>query len=100
MGNDRARARACEGVRGRLPNLVAVDVFGSGDLIGAIWELNETRPGWHISGAAIRKLAAKGCPHSRSRSLAVEAVGRKARCSAAKRRALLREKARWARWGT
>jgi len=95
-----ARARACEGVRGRLPNLVAVDLFGSGDLIGAIWELNETTPGWHISGAALRKLATKGCPRSRSRSLGFPASERKAPCSAAKRKALLREKARWARWGT
>ena len=95
-----ARARACEGVRGRLPNLVAVDFFGSGDLIGAIWELNETTPGWHISGAAIRKLAAKGCPRSRSRTLGFPASERKAPCSAAKRKSLLKEKARWARWGT
>ena len=95
-----ARARACEGVRGRLPNLVAVDFFGAGDVMGGVWELNDTTPGWHISGAAIRKLAAKGCPHGRSRSLGVETIGRKAGCSATKRRALLREKARWARWGT
>ncbi|MFZ9668274.1 MAG: hypothetical protein ACO3CR_00250 [Solirubrobacterales bacterium] len=91
-----ARARACREVRGRLPNLVAVDFFGVGDVMGGVWELNGTTPGWHISGTAIRKLATRECPRIRSVS-----VGRqKAPCAAAKRRALLREKARWARWGS
>lgn len=91
-----ARARACQEVRGRLPNLVAVDFFGAGDVMGGVWELNGTTPGWHISGAAIRKLARRECP--RSRSVSVRA--RKAPCAVAKRRALTREKARWSRWGT
>lgn len=91
-----ARARACREVRGRLPNLVAVDFFGVGDVMGGVWELNGTTPGWHISGTAIRRLATRECPRIRSVS-----VGRqKAPCAAAKRRALLREKARWARWGS
>ncbi|MBN8869292.1 MAG: hypothetical protein J0H66_05370 [Solirubrobacterales bacterium] len=35
-----ARARACEQRRGKLPNIVAVDDFGDGDLISAVRELN------------------------------------------------------------
>lgn len=39
------RARACETRRGKLPNIVAVDDFGDGDLLGAVRELNGlTRP--------------------------------------------------------
>lgn len=34
------RARACETRRGKLPNIIAVDFFGQGDLIGAVRELN------------------------------------------------------------
>jgi len=34
------RARACERVRGELPNIVAVDDFGDGDLIAAVNQLN------------------------------------------------------------
>ncbi|MBN8866005.1 MAG: hypothetical protein J0H98_00475 [Solirubrobacterales bacterium] len=39
-----ARARACEQVRGKLPNIVAVDDFGNGDLLGAVNELNGVTP--------------------------------------------------------
>ncbi|MFM8526891.1 MAG: hypothetical protein ACKOBH_02050 [bacterium] len=35
-----ARARACRTVRGRLPNILAVDFLGTGDAIGAARELN------------------------------------------------------------
>ena len=35
-----ARARACETRRGKLPNILAVDFFGTGDLLGATRELN------------------------------------------------------------
>ncbi|MBK5233744.1 MAG: hypothetical protein JJE13_12270 [Thermoleophilia bacterium] len=35
-----ARAKACEARRGKLPNIVAVDFFGQGDLIGAVRQLN------------------------------------------------------------
>lgn len=35
-----ARARACEARRGKLPNILAVDFFGTGDLLGATRELN------------------------------------------------------------
>jgi len=34
------RARACEARRGKLPNIVAVDDFGDGDLLTAVRELN------------------------------------------------------------
>lgn len=34
------RARACETRRGKVPNIVAVDIFGEGDLLGAVRELN------------------------------------------------------------
>lgn len=35
-----ARARACEQRRGKLPNILAVDMFGAGDELGAVRELN------------------------------------------------------------
>jgi hypothetical protein len=35
-----ARARQCQGERGRLPNLLAVDFYRSGDLFGVVRELN------------------------------------------------------------
>jgi len=35
-----ARARACEARRGKLPNIVAVDFFGQGDVVGAVRHLN------------------------------------------------------------
>ncbi|MGK2931700.1 MAG: hypothetical protein ACSLFD_02840 [Solirubrobacterales bacterium] len=34
------RARACQTRRGKLPNIIAVDMFGSGDELGAVRELN------------------------------------------------------------
>jgi len=39
-----SRARACEARRGKLPNIVAVDDFGDGDLLGAVDELNGVGP--------------------------------------------------------
>ena len=35
------RARRCQQDRGRLPNLLAVDFYGSGDLFGVVGELND-----------------------------------------------------------
>ena len=35
-----ARARACQTLRGRLPNVLAVDFFGTGDAVGAAKKLN------------------------------------------------------------
>ncbi|MBK8295315.1 MAG: hypothetical protein IPK93_11325 [Solirubrobacterales bacterium] len=35
-----ARAKACEARRGKLPNILAVDYFGAGDVVGAARELN------------------------------------------------------------
>jgi hypothetical protein len=41
-----ARARKCEDERGKLPNVVAVDFYRSGDLVGVVQELNGLdRPG-------------------------------------------------------
>lgn len=34
------RARTCEQIRGRLPNLVAVDFYGKGDVLGVVRKLN------------------------------------------------------------
>jgi hypothetical protein len=34
------RARTCQRIRGRLPNLVAVDFYGAGNLFAAVDELN------------------------------------------------------------
>ena len=34
------RARECAGERGQLPNFIAVNFFGIGDLMGAVDELN------------------------------------------------------------
>lgn len=46
-----ARARACEARRGFLPNILAVDFFGTGDVVGAARELNgvEAKPFLTIS---------------------------------------------------
>lgn len=38
-----SRARTCAQVRGKLPTLIAVDMVGSGDVVGAAAELNGTR---------------------------------------------------------
>jgi hypothetical protein len=35
-----ARAKACQTLRGRLPNILAVDFLGTGDAIGAARQLN------------------------------------------------------------
>ena len=86
------RAKACRAERGRMPNLIAVDFFGSGDVMGALWELNGTRPGWLIGNAEIRRMAVRACRKKKGRA--------RARCTSAERRSLTRERARWARWGT
>lgn len=39
-----ARAKACEARRGKLPNIVAIDQFGDGDLVSAVRELNGVSP--------------------------------------------------------
>jgi hypothetical protein len=53
------RARACEQRRGKLPNIVAVDDFGDGDLITAVRELNGlTRPVLSIKRPAKRTVKA------------------------------------------
>jgi len=53
------RARACETRRGKLPNIVAVDDFGDGDLITAVRELNGlTRPELSLKRPAKRVVKA------------------------------------------
>ncbi len=39
-----ARARACEHIRGQIPNLIAVDFFRRGDLLGVVDALNRVAP--------------------------------------------------------
>ena len=39
-----ARARECQRIRGRLPNLIAVDFFRRGDLLGVVDQLNGVAP--------------------------------------------------------
>ena len=39
------RARTCERIRGQLPNLIAVDFYRLGDLLGVIDTLNGVAPG-------------------------------------------------------
>jgi hypothetical protein len=53
------RARACEQRRGKLPNIIAVDDFGDGDLITAVRELNGlTRPELSLKRPAKRVVKA------------------------------------------
>ena len=61
------RARACEQRRGFLPNIVAVDFFGAGDVVGAVRELNAVE--------------SKARPRSPGIRRAVARAGRKARLS-------------------
>lgn len=54
-----ARAKACEARRGELPNIVAVDDFGDGDLLTAVRELNGlTRPAITVKRPARRAVRA------------------------------------------
>lgn len=58
-----ARARACEGARGKLPTILAVDFFGVGDTVGAARELNGVGP-WSppkLTARQIRSLAIRRC---------------------------------------
>ena len=62
------RARACERVRGKLPTILAVDFFGTGDVTGAARELNglTTRP--RLTPAQIRRKARALCKRKRGRA--------------------------------
>jgi hypothetical protein len=39
-----ARARACEQIRGRIPNLIAVDFYRHGDVLGVVEAINRVAP--------------------------------------------------------
>lgn len=61
------RARACEELRGKMPTILAVDFFGTGDVVGAALELNGLKP-WvapkpqkRLTRAQIRKRARAAC---------------------------------------
>lgn len=86
------RARACQTERGRIPNLIAVDFIGTGDAVGAIWELNGTTPGWRVGNGEIKRLARRACRKKKGRV--------KSRCVTSRKGALLKERLRWSRWGT
>ena len=54
-----ARARACQQRRGFLPNLLAVDFFGTGDVVGAAKELNGVASKATLSSPRIRRAVAR-----------------------------------------
>ncbi len=53
------RARACEQRRGFLPNMLAVDFFGTGDVVGAARELNGVKSKARLSSPRIRRATAR-----------------------------------------
>jgi hypothetical protein len=62
------RARTCEGVRGKLPTILAVDFFGTGDVTGAALALNGLKPLKRLTAAQIRKKARALCKRKRGRA--------------------------------
>lgn len=65
------RARACQRLRGRLPTILAVDFFGTGDVLGAVRELNgltPTRP--RLTPTQIRNRARAACRKKKGRAKA------------------------------
>lgn len=62
------RARACEKVRGKLPTILAVDFFGTGDVTGAARELNGLTPMPRLTPAQIRRRARALCKRKRGRA--------------------------------
>lgn len=63
------RARACEQLRGRLPTILAVDFFGTGDVLGAVRELNGVmNTGPRLTPAQIRRKARSLCRKKKSRA--------------------------------
>ena len=53
------RARACEQRRGFLPNILAVDFFGTGDVTGAARQLNGVESKARLGSPRIRKASAR-----------------------------------------
>ena len=70
------RARACERLRGKLPTILAVDFFGTGDVVGAARALNGItegsvpKPPVRLSPAQIRKKARAACRKRKGRARA------------------------------
>ena len=62
------RARACEKVRGKLPTILAVDFFGTGDVTGAARELNGLTPRPRLTPVQIRRKARALCKRKRGRA--------------------------------
>lgn len=67
------RARACQEVRGKLPTILAVDFFGTGDVVGAARELNgvgaPVQPGKpKLTPTQIRKKARALCKRKKGQA--------------------------------
>jgi hypothetical protein len=62
------RARICEEVRGKLPTILAVDFFGTGDVTGAALALNGLKPLRRLTPAQIRRKARALCKRKRGRA--------------------------------
>ena len=62
------RARICEEIRGKLPTILAVDFFGTGDVTGAALALNGLKPLKRLTPAQIRKKARALCKRKRGRA--------------------------------
>jgi len=54
------RARACEQRRGFLPNILAVDFFGTGDVVGAANELNEVAATATLRSNRLKPIVVRG----------------------------------------
>jgi hypothetical protein len=62
------RARVCKEVRGKMPTILAVDFFGTGDVTGAALALNGLKPLKRLTAAQIRKKARALCKRKRGRA--------------------------------
>ena len=62
------RARVCKQVRGKMPTILAVDFFGTGDVTGAALALNGLKPIRRLTPAQIRRKARALCKRKRGRA--------------------------------
>lgn len=62
------RARACKEVRGKMPTILAVDFFGTGDVTGAALALNGLKPIRLLTPAQIRRKARALCKRKRGQA--------------------------------
>ncbi|MGA1212915.1 MAG: hypothetical protein ACO3ZZ_04205 [Solirubrobacterales bacterium] len=62
------RARVCKEVRGKMPTILAVDFFGTGDVTGAALALNGLKPLRRLTPAQIRRKARALCKRKRGRA--------------------------------